>query len=373
MVSFAELLQATEAFSETKLIGMESFGSVYKGTLLDGMRIAVKVFNLQLEGAFKSFDVECEVMHNIHHRNLVKIISSCTNLDFKALVLEYMPNGSLEKSLYSHNYCLDILQRLNVMIDVASALEYLHHGHTTSNVYCDLKPSNVLLDEDMVAHVADFGIAKLLSDRDLVVQTMTLATIGYMAPGDVPYLLFNLVQVQYGIGGIVSTRGDVYSFGVMLMETFTRKKLTEEMFVGEMSLIHWVNEALDGSIISVVDSNLMGREEEQYFSVKEQCVPSVFGLAMKCSTDSPEKRINMEEALAFIGVDLVFHIEVIHAAIQIPVVNTTQVLEEAPNLRRMGMKRRCVHGIPVLQWNANDVLDDAILLLSLVLSLQAMR
>ncbi|KAE8703314.1 hypothetical protein F3Y22_tig00110472pilonHSYRG00309 [Hibiscus syriacus] len=124
----------------------------------------------KLEGAFKSFDVECEVLRNIRHRNLIKIISSCSNdFDFKALVLEFMPNGSLDKWLYSDNHSLDILQ------------------------------SNVLLDEDMVARLSDFGIAKLLCNEDSMNQTMTMATIGYMAP-------------EYGIDGIVSTKGDVYSF-----------------------------------------------------------------------------------------------------------------------------------------------------------------
>ncbi|KAH7571945.1 hypothetical protein JRO89_XS04G0171800 [Xanthoceras sorbifolium] len=104
--------------------------------------IAVKVFNLQVDGVSKSFDDECEVMSKIRHRNLVKIISSCSNIDFKALVLEYMPNGSLETWLYSHNYCLDTLQRLNIMIDVTLALEYLHHDYATPIVHCDLKPSN---------------------------------------------------------------------------------------------------------------------------------------------------------------------------------------------------------------------------------------
>ncbi|XP_059650569.1 receptor kinase-like protein Xa21 [Cornus florida] len=268
MVSYEELLQATQAFSETNLIGIGSYGSVYKGILLDGMSIAVKVFNLQVGGALKSFDVECEVMRNIRHQNLIKIISSCTNLDFKALVLEYMSNGSLEMWLYSHKYCLDILQRLNVMIDVASALD----------------PAMSSSMEDSVANVADFGIAKLLSEGDIMLQTMTLATIGYMAP-------------EYGTGGIVSTRGDVYSYGVMLMETFTRKKPTDEMFVGEMSLKSWVNDALDGSIIAVVDSNLMGSKEEEDFFVKEQCVSSILGLAVECSNDLPEKRISIEEAL----------------------------------------------------------------------------
>ncbi|XP_059630000.1 receptor kinase-like protein Xa21 [Cornus florida] len=295
-ISYQELLQATDAFSEANLLGVGSFGSVYKGTLSDGMIIAVKVFNLQLERAIKSFDVKCEVICNTRHRNLIRIITSCTyNLDFRALVLEYMPNGSLEKWLYSHKYCLDILQRLNIMIDVASALEYLHHGHVTPIVHCDLKPENVLLDKDMIAHVADFGIAKLFGEGDFMAQTTTLATIGYMTPGD---NLFSLLIwcIEYGMEGRVSTRCDVYSYGVLLMEIFTRKRPTDEMFAGEMSLKRWVKEALDGSIIEVVDSNLIGTEDEN-FSVKEECVSYIMGLALDCSSDKPAERINMKEAL----------------------------------------------------------------------------
>jgi LRR receptor-like serine/threonine-protein kinase FLS2 len=184
-ISQQELLQATEGFNTRNLLGKGSFGSVYQGTLSDGMIVAIKVFNLEVQGAFKSFDTECEVLRNIRHRNLVKTITTCSNMDFKAFVLEYMPNGNLEKWLYSQERCLSFLQRLNIMIDVVSALEYLHHGYSTPIVHCDLKPNNILLDEDMVAHVADFGIAKLLGDEDSMMQTMTLATIGYMAPGDI--------------------------------------------------------------------------------------------------------------------------------------------------------------------------------------------
>lgn len=95
-----------------------------------------------------------------------------------------MPNGSLDKCLYSQSVSLDIIQRLNIMTDVASALNHLHYGHSTSMVHCDLKPSNVLLDEDMTAHVCDFGIAKFVGEEEFMAQTETLATIVYIAPGN---------------------------------------------------------------------------------------------------------------------------------------------------------------------------------------------
>ncbi|XWS10108.1 hypothetical protein CRYUN_Cryun39dG0047500 [Craigia yunnanensis] len=282
-VSYQELHRATNGFSDSKLLGTGSFGSVYQGTLSDGLSIAVKVFNLELKEAFKSFDIECEVLSSIRHRNLVKIISSCSNIDFKALVLELMPNGSLEKWLYFHNHFLDILQRLNIMIDVASALEYLHQGYATPVIHCDLKPSNVLLDEDMVAHLGDFGIAKLLGEEDSTIHTMTLGTIGYMAP-------------EYGSEGIVSTKGDVYSFGILLMETFTRKKPTDESFAREMSLKYWVKESLPSALTEVVDNNLLNNEERGY-AARMDCVLSIFRLALQCSEEVSKERIDMKEVV----------------------------------------------------------------------------
>ncbi|KAJ4831653.1 hypothetical protein Tsubulata_043674 [Turnera subulata] len=188
-ISYLDLMRATNKLQESNLLGKGSFGSVYQGILQDGRNIAVKVFDLQLHEAFRSFDTECEILRNI--RQLVKIICSCSNPEFKALVLHYMPNGSLEKWLYSHNYCLTIIQRLNIMID------YLHHGNPTCVVHCDLKPSNVLLDNDMVAHVCDFGIGKLLGESEPSVQTKTLATIGYMAPGTIPSHVMNVPNLQH--------------------------------------------------------------------------------------------------------------------------------------------------------------------------------
>ncbi|PHT58464.1 hypothetical protein CQW23_00827 [Capsicum baccatum] len=134
------------------------------------------------------------------------------------------------------------------MIDVTSAMEYLHEGHSFVVVHCDLKPSNILLDGDMVERVSDFGISKLMTVDKLITQTKTLGMIGYMAP-------------EYGSEGLVSTLGDVYSYGIMLMETFTRKKPMDNLFVEELSLKRWVFESFPNRVMDFVDVNLFSRQD----------------------------------------------------------------------------------------------------------------
>lgn len=103
-------------------------------------------------------------------------------------------------------------------------------------------------------------------------------------------------SAEYGREGKVSRKGDVYSYGIMLMETFTRKKPTDEIFIGEMSLRSWVSESLCVTVVEVVDTNLLRREDE-HFSEKEQCISSILSLAMECTGESPETRINIKEVV----------------------------------------------------------------------------
>ncbi|XP_071922518.1 uncharacterized protein [Coffea arabica] len=282
-ISYFELLQATNRYNESNLLGAGSFGYVYRGTLDDGRDVAVKVFNLQVDGAFKSFDVECEVLRNLRHRNLTRVISSCSTPEFKALVLEFMPNGSLEKWLYSHNYFLDLMQRLDIFIDVACALQYLHCEYSTPVIHCDLKPSNVLLDQDMVAHLSDFGLTKLLGKENSITYTETLATLGYLAP-------------EYGLEGLVSAKCDIYSFGIMMMEVFTRTNPNSEMFGEKLSLKSWVANSIPDGLANVIDANLL-EESDEYFVEKLSCIGSIMKVALGCTMESPRERSSIQDVL----------------------------------------------------------------------------
>ncbi|KAK6134314.1 hypothetical protein DH2020_031937 [Rehmannia glutinosa] len=287
-ISYYEILKATSNLDIGNLIGKGSIGSVYKGTFSNEITLAIKVFDLDVQGAFKSFDTECQIMRSLRHRNLVKVITSCSNLDFKALVVEYMPNGNLEKWLYSPNCSSKITERLGILIDVASAIEYLHQGYSSPIVHCDLKPSNILLDENMVARVGDFGISKLFMEDQRMAQTKTLGTVGYMAP-------------EYGSSGLVSTAVDVYSYGILLMETFTRKKPTDEMFLGELTMTKWVSESFPNSLMQIVDSKLLNTDEEYIRAGHDRwCYESIMRLAIDCTSDFPEERPKMEDVLVML-------------------------------------------------------------------------
>jgi len=223
----------------------------------------------------------------------VRIITSCSNLHFKGLVFEFMSNSSLEKHLYPNrddtngeDVCeLGLKSRLDIAIDVAHAMEYLHHDSFVQVVHCDLKPSNVLLDGDMVGHVTDFGISRLIGEISTNSATSTLAlrgTMGYIAP-------------EYGLGGTVSTQGDVYSYGILLLEMFTRKQPTSDMFVGDLDLHNWVNFAFPNRLKEVIDNGLFSEVYVDEFEENNvyKCLISLLHVGLLCSKYSLEGRPTM--------------------------------------------------------------------------------
>ncbi|RWR91203.1 Protein kinase domain-containing protein [Cinnamomum micranthum f. kanehirae] len=309
-VTYAELLKATDGFSSANLIGEGSFGFVYKGFLDQiGLTAAIKVLKLEQHRASKSFIAECKALRSIRHRNIVKILSVCSSIDFtgndfKALVFEYMPNGSLDTWLRpneeQHNStCLNFIQRLNVAIDVASALDYLHHDCEAPVVHCDLKPSNVLLDEDMVAHVGDFGLARIFSkDVGNCSQTQTSSigikgSIGYVAP-------------EYGMGGEVSTYGDVYSYGILLLEMFTGKRPTDDVFKDNLNLHQLAKMAFPERVIEIIDQRLLlegnvnissNEDYNEMRSRMHQCLLSLVRISISCSVEAPKERSEMRDVM----------------------------------------------------------------------------
>ncbi|XP_054790459.1 putative receptor-like protein kinase At3g47110 [Prosopis cineraria] len=318
-ISFSDIRAATKNFASENLIGNGGFGFVYKGVFsIDQCEttLAVKVLDLKQSKASQSFSAECEALKNVRHRNLVKLVTSCSSIDykgddFKALVMQFMTNGNLDTWLYpvdeESGSSLSFLQRLNIAIDIANAMDYLHHDCNPPVVHCDLKPGNVLLDENMVGHVGDFGLARLLSQDLLESVTLGLkGTIGYIPP-------------EYGLGGKASTLGDVYSFGILLLEMFIAKKPTDEMFKEGLSLEKFASAMDENQLVNAVDpkpfndfewstqSSSTGYPSEGTSdnfnsgltlrqSKSEECAAAVIRTGLSCAAEVATNRLTMRQA-----------------------------------------------------------------------------
>ncbi|XP_045089442.1 uncharacterized protein [Aegilops tauschii subsp. strangulata] len=322
--TYADLVKATNGFSLANLVGSGKYGSVYKGRIEseEHHTVAIKVFKLDQLGATTSFLAECEALRNTRHRNLVRVITVCSTSDpigneFKALVLEFMVNGDLESWIYptlinEHHpkrpLCMG--SRIAIAVDIAAALDYLHNQCMPPMVHCDLKPSNVLLDDVMGACVGDFGLAKFLhcysSSSGIDGSTCTSlvgprGSVGYIAP-------------EYGYGSKISTEGDVYSYGVIILEMLTGKRPTDELFKDGLSLYKFVEDSFPEKIGEILDPRMIipyygNRDEEEAGSSSDQenhqiaagimgCITALAKLGLLCAAETPKDRPAMQDVYA---------------------------------------------------------------------------
>ncbi|KAI5060397.1 hypothetical protein GOP47_0024817 [Adiantum capillus-veneris] len=292
-----ELQAATNDFAAANVLGSGAVSVCYKGMMEDvkGAKkrvVAVKRLNVGPDSygveARRSFVNELRTICKARHRNLVKVSGYCVDGGEVALVMEYMEEGDLDGHLYGArkgSFCWD--DRLNVALDVAEGLVYLHHEYVQPIIHCDLKPKNILLGTDRVAKISDFGIAKLLDLGEAADMSISKfrGTFGYAAP-------------EYATGTRISTKADVYSYGVLLLELVTGLRPTDAQLQEEgMSLHTWarmMQEAGRGS--EVLDKALLVHLHEGDMNNSAIAIQAeeLLALGVKCSKEIVKERPSMQ-------------------------------------------------------------------------------
>ncbi|MCO5573956.1 hypothetical protein L7F22_027734 [Adiantum nelumboides] len=316
--SFKSIAAATRSFSN--LVGKGGFGMVFKGELAatsssrnngpnqepylsTSREIAVKVLDVRSHHTKKQFVNEVAIIGRVHHINVVRLLGFCVHDEHEMLVYEYVTNGSLAQWLFEPASekgmnivpALDWRQRYSIAVGIARGLSYLHEECRHGIVHCDVKPQNILLDAQMCPKIADFGLARLINRADSRVVTFAKGTPGYMAP-------------ELWVGGDIqlSTKADVYSFGMVLLELISGRKsfahgLSHFPAVAFNMAINKgdFNSLLDERLTSPHVSSEQKQQEEPIFSLKEQIRIAVL-VAFWCIQDNPAARPCMSLVVQFL-------------------------------------------------------------------------
>ncbi|KAK4267111.1 hypothetical protein QN277_023940 [Acacia crassicarpa] len=277
-----EILKATENFSQANIIGCGGFGLVYKATLPDGTKLAIKKLSGDLGLMEREFKAEVEVLSTARHENLVALQGYCVHNGFRLLIYSFMENGSLDYWLHEKPdgaTQLDWPTRLKIAQGASCGLAYMHQICEPHIVHRDIKSSNILLNEKFEAHVADFGLSRLILPYHTHVTTELVGTLGYIPP-------------EYGQAWVATLRGDVYSFGVVMLELLTGRRPVD-ICKPKMSreLVGWVQQMRsEGKQDEVFDPLLRGKgfEEEML---------QVLDVACMCVNLNPFKRPSIREVV----------------------------------------------------------------------------
>lgn len=285
--TFKQLHSATGGFSKSNVIGHGGFGLVYRGVLNDGRKVAIKFMDQAGKQGEEEFKVEVELLSRLHSPYLLALFGYCSDSNHKLLVYEFMANGGLQEHLYPVNDSnvtpvkLDWETRLRIALEAAKGLEYLHEHVSPPVIHRDFKSSNILLDKKFHAKVSDFGLAKLGPDRaGGHVSTRVLGTQGYVAP-------------EYALTGHLTTKSDVYSYGVVLLELLTgRVPVDMKRPPGEGVLVSWALPLLTDreKVVKIMDPSLEGQ-----YSMKE--VVQVAAIAAMCVQPEADYRPLMADVV----------------------------------------------------------------------------
>jgi serine/threonine protein kinase len=282
--TYLDVKKLTNSFKEK--VGQGGYGVVYKGKLPDGRMVAVKILNAS-KGNGEEFINEVASISRTSHVNIVTLLGFCYERTKRALIYEFMPNGSLDKFIYDKgspitNCHLDSKTMFQIAVGIARGLEYLHRGCNTRILHFDIKPQNILLDEDLRPKISDFGLAKLCKTKESIVSiTGMKGTVGFIAP-----------EVFSRNFGGVSHKSDVYSYGMLVLEMLGGRKNFDRglSHTSETYFPHWIYTKLEQSKNCTTFEDITEEAEEE--TTKKMIIVSLW-----CIQTNPSDRPSMGKVI----------------------------------------------------------------------------